>query len=41
MKLLGSTISKIPKNENAEKIPNLEINEVVLMHCNIVNNNYQ
>ena len=41
MKLLGSTISKIPKNENAENIPNLEINEVALMHCNIVNNNYQ
>ena len=25
---------------NCENVPNLEINEVVLVHCNIVNNNY-
>ena len=41
MKLLGSTKSKIIKNENGENVPNLEITEVVLVHCNIVNNNYQ
>ena len=41
MKLLGSTKSKITKNENGENILNLEITEVVLVHCNIVNNNYQ
>ena len=41
MKLLGSTKSKITKNENGENVPNLEITEVVLVHCNIVNNNYQ
>ena len=41
MKLLGSTKSKITKNENGENIRNLEITEVVLVHCNIVNNNYQ
>ena len=41
MKLLGSTKSKISKNENGEIIPNSEITEVLLVHCNIVNNNYQ
>ena len=41
MKLLGSTENKITKNKNDEKVPHLEINEVVLVHCNIVNNDYQ
>ena len=41
MKLPGSTKSKITKNENGENVPHLEITEVVLMHCNIVNNEYQ
>ena len=41
MKLVGSTKSKITKNESDENVPNLEITEVVLVHCNIVNNNYQ
>ena len=41
MKLLGSTESKITKDENGETLPHLEITEVVLIHCNIVNNNYQ
>ena len=41
MKLLGSTKSKITKDENGENVPHLEITEVVLIHCNIVNNNYQ
>ena len=41
MKLLGSTESKIPKNENGEDVPHLEVTEVVLVHCNFVNNNYQ
>ena len=41
IKLLGSTRSKISKNENGENVPNLEITEVVLANCNIVNNNYQ
>ena len=39
MKLLGSAKRKITKNKNGEKVPHLEINEVV--HCNNVNNNYQ
>ena len=43
MKLLGSTKSKIIKNENGENVPCLEITEVVLIHCNgnVVNNSYQ
>ena len=41
MKLLGSTKSKKTKDENAENVPSLEINEVVLMHCNIVKKDYQ
>ena len=40
MKLLGSTKNKITKIENGKNVPNLEINKVVLAHCNIVNNNY-
>ena len=41
MKLYGSTENKINKNENGENVPHLGINEVVLIHCNIVNNDYQ
>ena len=41
MKLLGSIKSKIIKDKNDENVPHLEINEVVLDHSNIVNNNYQ
>ena len=41
MKLLGSTENKITKNKNDENIPHLEITEAVLVHCNIVNNDYQ
>ena len=41
MKLLRSTKSKITKSENIENFPNVEINEMVLVLCNIVNNNYQ
>ena len=40
MKLLGSTKNKITKDENGENVPHLEITEVVLVHCNIVNNSY-
>ena len=40
MKLLGSIQNKINK-ENGENVPHLEINEVVLVYCNIVNNGYQ
>ena len=41
MKLLGSTKSKITKDENGENVLHLEITEVVLVYCNIVNNGYQ
>ena len=41
MKLLGNSKSKITKNENGENVSNLEIAEVVLVHCNIVSNIYQ
>ena len=41
MKLLGSTENKIIKDENGDIVPHLEITEVVIAHCNIVNNDYQ
>ena len=31
----------IKKDKNGENVPNLEITEVVLVHCNIINNDYQ
>ena len=40
IKLLGSTKSKITKDKNGENIPYLEIAEVVLIHCNVVDNSY-
>ena len=41
MKLLVSTKSKITKDENGENLPYLEVTEIVLVHCNFVNNHYQ
>ena len=41
MKLLGSTKNKITEDKNGENVPNLEITEVVLVYCNIVDNDYQ
>ena len=41
MKLLGSTGSKISKDKDGENVPQLEITEVVLIHCNIANNHFQ
>ena len=41
IKLFGNTKNKITKDKNAENLPHLEITEVVFIHCNIVNNNYQ
>ena len=40
MELHGRTKIKITKDENGENVPHLEITEVVLIHCTIVNNNY-
>ena len=41
MKLLGSTKRKIIKDEIGEIVPHLEITEVLLVHSNIVNYDYQ
>ena len=41
MKLLGSTKDTIDVDENSENVPRLENVEVVLVHCNLVNNSYQ
>ena len=41
MKLLGSTESRITKDKNGENAPHLEITAVVLVHCHIVNNDYE
>ena len=41
MKLLESTENKITKDKNGENVPHLEITEIVLVHCNMVNNDYQ
>ena len=41
MKLLGNTKNKISKDKNFENVPHLETAQVVLVHCNIVNNDYQ
>ena len=41
MKLLGSTKSKITKDRDGENLPYLEVTDVELIHCNIVNNDYQ
>ena len=41
IKLLGSTENKITKDKNGENVPHPEIMEIVLVHCDIVNNDYQ
>ena len=41
MKLLGSSKSKITKDKNGENVPHLEIAGVILVHCNIVNDDDQ
>ena len=41
IKVLGSTKKKITKDKNDENVPHLEITEVVLVHCDVVNNYYQ
>ena len=38
MKLLASAKSNLTKDKNGENIPYLEVFEVVLMHCNVINN---
>ena len=41
MKMLESTKSKINKDKNGENVLYLEISDAILVHCNIVNNEYQ
>ena len=41
MKLLGSTKDTVDADKNSENVPKLENVEVVLVHCNLVNNAYQ
>ena len=41
MKLLGSTKNKITEDKNGKNVPNLEITEVVLVHCDVVYHDYQ
>ena len=41
MTLLASTKKNIDQDEDGEDVPKLESVEVVLVHCNLVNNNYQ
>ena len=41
MKLLVSTENKITKDKNGENVPDLDITELVLVNCDIVNNDYQ
>ena len=41
MKLPGSIQSKITKDENGENLPHFKIAEILLVHCNIVNNDYR
>ena len=41
MQLLGSSKKDINQNKNGEIVPRLETAEFVLVHCNLVNNNYQ
>ena len=41
MRLLGSTSNTIDKDKNSELVPKLENVDLVLVHCNLVNNNYQ
>ena len=41
MKLLGSTNKVVDKDKNSENVPKLEIVEVVLVHCNLVKNDYK
>ena len=40
MRLLGSTKKDVDSDKNSENVPKLESVEVILVHCNLVKNNY-
>ena len=41
MKLLGSEKRDVDKDKDGENVPKLESVEVILVHCNLVKNDYQ
>ena len=41
MRLLGSTKKDVDSDKNSENVPKLESAEVVLVHCNLVKDDYQ
>ena len=41
MRLLGSLVGIIDGDKNSELVPKLENVDLVLVHCNLVNNSYQ
>ena len=41
MKLIVRAKKDVDKNKDGEDVPKLESVEVILVHCNIVNNSYQ
>ena len=41
MKLIGSTKNKITKDKSGENVPHFEVTEVLLVYCNITNNDHQ
>ena len=41
MRLLGSTKKDVSQDKDGEEVPKSESAEVVLVYCNLVNNNYQ
>ena len=41
MKLLGSTKKDVDQDEDGDDVPKLESVEIILVHCNLVNNSYQ
>ena len=41
MKLRRNAEIKIAKDKNGSNVPHLEITDLVLVHCNLVNNDYQ
>ena len=40
MKFFGSTKKDVDQDKDGEHVPKFQSVEVVLVHCNLVNNNY-
>ena len=41
MRLLGSTEQVVAKDKKDKNVPKLEIVDLILMYCNVANNDYQ